>query len=195
MRLGEICSLTRADFQNVVREGSDQSIPACIVTNTKNGKTLAYPLHGWPLEYIRSRVEQLDFQGERLFPGPHGGNARASIRRYLPRAVVAAGLEWGKYVRGDDGKARLDEKGNKLLNHRGVTFHTLRHSMASIALNNGISPEAIQELGNWKTRRVVENYAHLADENLISAAGRMAEIVAPATWAKKSAKGKLRTTV
>jgi hypothetical protein len=42
MRLGEIGSLTRADFQSIVREGSDQPIPACIVTNTKNGRTHAH---------------------------------------------------------------------------------------------------------------------------------------------------------
>ena len=51
--------------------------------------------------------------------------------------------------------------------------------MASLALNSGIPIDAIAELGNWKTRRVVENYAHTADETLIAAAAKMASMLQP----------------
>jgi transcriptional regulator of met regulon len=48
--------------------------------------------------------------------------------------------------------------------------------MASLALNSGIPIDAIQALGNWKTRRVVEGYAHLSNETIIDAAALMAKV-------------------
>ena len=46
----------------------------------------------------------------------------------------------------------------------GVTFHSLRHTMASLALNHGVSESTVQRMGNWKTRTMVARGAHLADE-------------------------------
>ncbi len=59
----------------------------------------------------------------------------------------------------------------------GVTFHSLRHSMASLALNAGVSEVVVQRLGNWKTRRMVSRYAHLADETLRSGAAKLADLL------------------
>ena len=64
---------------------------------------------------MEARGAATRFAGEYLFPGPNGGNARTSLRRYLPGVIRAAGLRYGrKYA-------------------DGVTFHTFRHSMASLA--------------------------------------------------------------
>ena len=59
----------------------------------------------------------------------------------------------------------------------GVTFHTFRHSMASLALNHGVPESTVQRMGNWKSRVMVQRYAHLADEELRKAAATIADLV------------------
>lgn len=85
-----------------------------------------------------------------LFPGPGGGDARMSIRRYFKRAVLDAGLPYGR---------GCDE----------ISFHSLRHTGASILANAGVHYKAIMEIGNWRDRRMVERYMHLGDDTLAAA--------------------------
>lgn len=69
--------------------------------------------------------------------------------------------------------------GSSTAARKRVTFHTLRHSMASIALNAGVPEGVVQQLGNWKTRTMVARYAHHAAETMRDAAGKVAALVAP----------------
>ncbi len=154
MRLGEICHLTRASYQ------TDEAERAYVITEkTKNGERLIWPLKGWPKEYVENRVAKTSFPAEYLFPGPGGGFAYASVVKYLPSVVKRAGLKYGrKYP-------------------DGITFHTFRHSMASLAINHGVPVSVVQRMGNWKTRVMVDRYAHLADESLRAAAATLAKLV------------------
>lgn len=103
-----------------------------------------------------------------MFPGPEGGDARTSVNRQLPDVIRAAGLRYGR-------------------KHKdGVTFHTFRHSMASLALNHGVPESTVQRMGNWKSRVMVQRYAHLADEELRKAAATVAELVDPRDVKKRS---------
>jgi len=154
MRLGEVCSLNRAGYQ------VDDMGRAYVVTErTKNGERLIWPLEGWPKKHIEKRVAESRFPGDYLFPGPEGGNAQTSVRRTLPGVITAAGLRYGR--------KHTD----------GVTFHSFRHSMASLALNHGVPESTVQRMGNWKTRAMVQRYAHLADEELRKAAAKLADLV------------------
>ena len=104
MRLGEVCSLSRAGYQ------VDQMNRAYVVTErTKNGERLIWPLEGWPKMHVEKRIAECRFPADYLFPGPEGGNARTSVNRKLPGAIRAAGLKYG----------RKDPD--------GVTFHSFRH--------------------------------------------------------------------
>ncbi len=154
MRLREICSLRGASVQR------DNRGRTFIVTErTKNGDRLHWPVEGAALALVEEALRRAPFPASRLFPGPRGGDAETSIRRALPVAVRKAGLRFGR-------------------RHRdGVTFHVFRHSMASLALNNGIPESTVQRMGNWKTRTMVKRYAHLADETLRDAAGQLAAVV------------------
>ena len=49
--------------------------------------------------------------------------------------------------------------------------------MASLALNHGVPESVVQRMGNWKTRVMVERYAHLADETLRAGAATLAKLV------------------
>lgn len=53
-------------------------------------------------------------------------------------------------------------------------FHDLRHTWASPwHVMNGTSLQELMELGGWKSYEMVLRYAHLAPEQLASAAARI----------------------
>ena len=49
--------------------------------------------------------------------------------------------------------------------------------MASIALNAGVGEATVQRMGNWKSRSTTRRYAHVQDESLRHAAGKVASLV------------------
>ena len=49
--------------------------------------------------------------------------------------------------------------------------------MASLAINHGVPASTVQRMGNWKSRVMVQRYAHLADEELRKAAAKLANLV------------------
>jgi integrase len=58
----------------------------------------------------------------------------------------------------------------------GVTFHTLRHTMASLAANNGVDGDIIRELGGWRSHVMVDRYRRFANERVREAAAQLANI-------------------
>ena len=38
-----------------------------------------------------------------------------------------------------------------------VTFHTARHTWATMLLTNGVDPMTLQEMGDWKTAKMVKS--------------------------------------
>ena len=132
-----------------------------VTERTKNRQRVRIPLRGELAELVRGKRIEAPDDDARLFPGPRGGDARASIRRGFRRAVEAAKLPYG---RGRD----------------GITFHTLRHSGASILANAGVRLEAIMRIGNWRDRRMVERYMHLGDDTLAAAMETLDGIVSAA---------------
>lgn len=52
----------------------------------------------------------------------------------------------------------------------GVTFHSLRHTGASRALQRGASVRTVMELGGWKGHQVVMRYLHVTDADVRAAA-------------------------
>ena len=53
------------------------------------------------------------------------------------------------------------------------TWHDLRHTWASWHVQSGTPLHELMELGGWKTYKTVLRYAHLAADQLSSAAGRI----------------------
>ncbi len=88
MRLGEICTLTRASYQK-----AEDGKPYLVTERTKNGERLVWPLEGWAKEYVEARVDDLPFPGSHLFAGPDGEAAREGILRGFQAVVEAAGFE------------------------------------------------------------------------------------------------------
>ena len=49
--------------------------------------------------------------------------------------------------------------------------------MASLALNAGTPIDVVKRMGNWKTDRMVNRYAHRADHHIRDAEDRLAELL------------------
>jgi integrase len=54
------------------------------------------------------------------------------------------------------------------------TWHGNRHTFASRLVMAGVDLRAVQELGGWKSLKMVERYAHLAPDHLRAAVERLA---------------------
>ena len=175
IRFALVCDLRRANYQ-----ADDAGNAYVVVERDKNGETLYKSLHGTIRAAIEERVKACKFPGDYLLPGPKGGNPYSSIRRKFKVAVEKAakahpdyGLNWG--AAGD-----------------GITFHTLRHTMASAGRNAGVSEGDVQAAGNWKSSRMMKRYAHLGDDRLREAEARItAAVVGPLhTASQRETKGR-----
>jgi integrase len=69
----------------------------------------------------------------------------------------------------------------------GETFHSLRHSFASLALNAGVPMDTVQKMGGWKTAATVRVYARRSEESIRQGEDKLAEILSLHA-ASKSAK-------
>lgn len=128
-----------------------------VVERDKNGGRFYKRLVGRTREIVDRRVLAAPFPQSYLFAGPNGGHGESTFIRLFRVAVRASGLEWGRY------KVVEEER---VPNPNGITIHTCRHTVASSAINAGISEAEVQAMGNWKSRRMVARYGHLAPENL-----------------------------
>src|SRR5580765_3956874 len=78
------------------------------------------------------------------------------MRRVLKPAAVAAGL--GEWVRAESGALRAES---------WVTFHTFRHSCATILFRRGWNAVQVQRwLGHHKPSFTLDTYVHLLDEDV-----------------------------
>lgn len=81
-----------------------------------------------------------------VFPGPGGiPYSRGHVSRRFRQAARRAGLV-------------------------GLHFHDMRHVGATRAVNSGFSMPVLMSLGGWRTPRMVQRYAHVADDTLRAAA-------------------------
>jgi len=160
VRRGKLCAMRCADVERDEHDGL-----SLFIGRDKNGDPLHKRVLGGLLAIVQRRLKGRT-PGAFLFPGPRDGNAYTSLARFLPLAVRLAGmrnpslgLRWGR-------------------KHRdGITFHTFRHSMASLAANSGVPLDVVQTMGNWKTATMMRRYAHLADDRLHDGEQRLAEIL------------------
>jgi integrase len=70
----------------------------------------------------------------------------------------------------------------------GVTFHCLRHTGATRALQRGASVRTVMKLGGWKDETSVMRYVHAADSDVRAAAESIAKPPIPFTPRSRSVK-------
>lgn len=99
----------------------------------KNGKAFSIALSETAIAVLRAQVGKSD---EYVFPKEDG-----TPHMWLPSKLWAATLE----------EAGLDD----------VRWHDLRHTWASLMRQSGVSLADLQEMGGWKSAKMVQRYAHL----------------------------------
>ncbi|MDA7084768.1 tyrosine-type recombinase/integrase [Pseudomonas sp. SA3-5] len=92
--------------------------------------------------------------GHYLFPGTKPGKPLSNARKCFLRALKAAGV---------------------------VQFriHDLRHTFASLAINNGATLYEVQHLLGHASNKTTQRYAHLASDNLRDASSRVGALIVP----------------
>jgi len=111
------------------------------------------------LKDLFSKLKRLR-SSELVFRGPISGEQFTEIPRTFFQAVDDCKLNEGVIDRRDK-----------------VVFHTLRHTYASWLAESGVSLIAIKELMGHKTLVMVQRYAHLGNDALERAVGKMEAIM------------------
>jgi integrase len=62
---------------------------------------------------------------------------------------------------------------------KDVRWHDLRHTWASLLRQSGVELSELQELGGWESATMVQRYAHLNVEHLVTHAQKMDGLLAP----------------
>jgi len=153
IRVGELCGLMweDVDFERKtlhvrrtlqrIREANGNKKTKIIITPPKSPTSVRdIPLPGFLLELLRQRKEAV--QGEYVLSYDNG-------RHLEPRYVQS------------HFKSVL-----KAANVRDVNFHTIRHTFATRALENGFDVKALSEiLGHSSATVTLDKYAHVLDEH------------------------------
>ncbi len=113
----------------------------------KAGKTRTVPINSVLRAALAERKAMA--QGEHVFTRRRDGKPLRALRTVFMNAVAAAKLE-------------------------GVTPHVLRHTFASRLAMAGVDLRTIQELGGWRSLKMVERYAHLSPSHKAEAIERLA---------------------
>lgn len=69
-----------------------------------------------------------------------------------------------------------------------LRWHDLRHTFASWAIQNGVAPHELMQLGGWASYSMVLRYAHLAPDHLAEAAEKVAKTSHKNRHTKKSSR-------
>lgn len=99
----------------------------------KNGKSFSIALSETAISVLRAQVGKSE---EYVFPKEDG-----TPHTWLPSKMWAETLE----------EAGLED----------VRWHDLRHTWASLMRQSGVSLADLQEMGGWKSAKMVQRYAHL----------------------------------
>lgn len=109
---------------------------------------------------LRAALDALPQEGRYVFPAFH---------LFGPEKAVYAGIRRFERL---CGLARVPY-GAKV---GGVTFHCLRHTGATRALQAGASVRTVMRLGGWRTEKMVMRYTHASDSDVRDAAESIGRI-------------------
>jgi integrase len=118
---------------------------------TKSGKSRFVLLNGGAIELLRERVRPAGHVY--VFPGKNIGEPICNPYKGFQRVLRRAGIN-------------------------DLRIHDLRHSFASLAINNGATLYEVQHLLGHADSKTSQRYAHMASDNLRRASGHVAAVIA-----------------
>ena len=133
------------------------------IEHTKNGQVHWVQLSDAAIELLKRQPSK--GKSIYVFPGRDGVDKPINnVRKTLERAQKAAGIT------------------------EHVHIHTLRHTAASLAVQNGVPLYTVQAMLSHKTARMVQRYAHLNDATVRSGTQALADAVAKEVTASQPPK-------
>lgn len=108
------------------------------ILDQKNGEYDTIPLNERALEILKSIPVRLD--SKYVFPGGKPGKPFCDLKRQFEKAVRKAELQ-------------------------GVSFHTLRHTAASLLVMAGVDLATVREILRHKSIEMTLRYAHLSGDH------------------------------
>ena len=122
--------------------------------NTKNGKTLVFPLNAMACDLLREALEICPEGSELLFPYTRNGFK----------------TNWYRL------RSKLLRKG--VLSSPRFRFHDLRHTYATVLCNSGqVDIYTLQKLMGHSCLELTQRYAHLLDQTMRAATGVLDDII------------------
>lgn len=92
------------------------------------------------------------------------------LRKLNPEGAYV--FQWnGKPI--DDCNGKSFQEALRRAKIEGANWHSLRHTFASWAVQNGVTLQELMGLGGWKSYQMVLRYAHLAPDHLAAAAAKI----------------------
>jgi integrase len=128
------------------------------LTEQKNGERSTIPLNAAAISILKSIPVRID--SPYVFPGKIQGKPFTDLKRQFDKAVKKSGLE-------------------------EVTFHTLRHTTASLLVMQGVDLTTVRDILRHKSIEMTLRYAHLAPAHRKAAVDALEEALKPKE-AKKS---------
>lgn len=129
---------------------SDGSVVVVPAVHTKTGRTYTVPLSKVAREVVE-RLKEAKRRSEYVFVGASGEAPVKSVRFWWEQAREAAGFP-------------------------DVRWHDLRHTWASLHVQNGTPDRILAAMGGWASTRMLENYAHLATSHLTAYADNLNKV-------------------
>jgi integrase len=120
---------------DLLKENVDCKSRMIHVTRTKNWEIRDIPMNEPLTRMLKEAIEASPDDSPYVFPNPKTGKPYTSIKTTFTKAVKRVGLE-------------------------GFRFHDLRHTWCSRMCELGVDEATIMELGGWKTRSMINRYAH-----------------------------------
>jgi integrase len=130
------------------------------VPRSKHGDVRRVPIN------VAARAAFLDLAMQRRHPDdpvePVFPDRPKQADKFFPKAVARA-------------REVLREAGRDANRLEGYTWHSNRHTFGSLLAMAGVPDRTIQELGGWKTLKMVQRYSHLSAAYLHEAVARLIE--------------------
>jgi integrase len=133
-------------------------------------------------ETLNIKVEDVDFRNSLIYlPYTKNGDRGKVVISDLLESVLKEHIgerESGYLFYSKDGQPFKNVRTSmqtayKRAGIEGCSFHTLRHTFASHLTMSGVDSFTVQDLGRWKTEKMVKRYAHLSPNYKRKAVNRL----------------------
>ncbi len=127
------------------------------------------------LELRHAWVQGADSKNRKAIAVPLNDDAVLILQRQIGKHPTRVFTYAGKLIANANTKAFRDAL--KRADIENFRWHDLRHTWATWHRQAGTPTHELQRLGGWKTASMVDRYAHLAPDQLASAASRLGSMV------------------